>query len=167
MERKTLDDIYKSYMDDIYRYIISLCHDHYLSEDIMQETFYRAYLYLESFSGERVKPWLFRVAYNTFVDYTRKQKKVSPVDCSLFENQAGSRTLEDEVLGREQFKEIESIIKGLPENQRQAILLYDFSGLSYSEASEVMNVSINHFKILLFRARQRIREEGRSGVNGR
>ncbi|NLK52997.1 MAG: sigma-70 family RNA polymerase sigma factor, partial [Syntrophomonadaceae bacterium] len=75
MERKTLDDIYRFYMLDIYRYLYSLCHNHYLAEDLLQETFYRAYLHLEDCRGEKVKPWLFRVAYNAFIDVMRQQKR--------------------------------------------------------------------------------------------
>ena len=40
-----------------------------------------------------------------------------------------------------------------------AILLYDFHGMQYKEAADIMQVSVGHFKVLLFRARQKIREQ--------
>ncbi|MCE3199334.1 sigma factor [Paenibacillus sonchi] len=43
MEPNSLDELYQIYVQDIYAYLRSLCHDHYLAEDLMQETFYRAY----------------------------------------------------------------------------------------------------------------------------
>lgn len=73
MKRNSLDEIYQMYVMDIYRYLRSLCGDHHAAEDLMQETFYRAYLYLEDCKDEKIKPWLFRVAYNAFVDYKRKE----------------------------------------------------------------------------------------------
>lgn len=75
MKPNSLDELYQIYVQDIYAYLRSLCHDHYLAEDLMQETFYRAYLYLENCREDKIKPWLFRVAYNAFVDYTRKAKR--------------------------------------------------------------------------------------------
>lgn len=157
MKNKKLDEIYQLYMKDIYYYIFSLCKDSYLAEDIVQETFYRAYLYLEDCSENKIKPWLFRVAYNTLVDFKRKQKKSLIKDDSYFERINEAKSLEEEFLTHEQIREINEIVATIPENQRQAILLCDFNGLSYKEASVIMNVSLSHLKVLLFRARGKIR----------
>lgn len=59
---------------------------------------------------------------------------------------------------QEKLKEINYFIDRLPENQKQAILLCDFNGLSYKEASEIMNISLSYFKVLLFRARQKYKK---------
>lgn len=158
MKRKTIDDIYRSYIKDIYRYLLSLCHDHYLAEDMMQETFYRAYLYLEDCPEGKIKPWLFRVAHNAFVDFKRKDSRSQLKDGEFFKTISYSRTPEDELLAREQFEEIDAVIDCLPEKQRQAILLCDFYDMSYREAAEIMDISLAHFKVLVFRARQKIRQ---------
>ncbi|MFD2656343.1 sigma-70 family RNA polymerase sigma factor [Gracilibacillus thailandensis] len=71
----SIDQIYQKYFQDIYRFLLSLSHDHYTAEDIVQETFLRAYLYVEFYDNENVKTWLFTVAYRTFIDHYRKQKK--------------------------------------------------------------------------------------------
>ncbi|MNN99179.1 RNA polymerase sigma factor SigM [compost metagenome] len=49
----------------------------------------------------------------------------------------------------------------LPDNQRNALLLHDFHGLSYREASDIMDVGLSQYKILIFRARQKLREAER------
>lgn len=158
MKKKTIDDIYRSHMKDIYHYLLSLCRDHYLAEDIMQETFFRAYLYLENCPQGKIKPWLFRVAHNAFVDFKRKDRRSLVEDMDFFRNLTDSRTPEDELLLQERLQEIDMEIANLPENQRQAILLCDFYDLSYKEGAEIMDVRLEHFKVLLFRARQRIRQ---------
>ncbi|NJD03220.1 MAG: sigma-70 family RNA polymerase sigma factor [Ruminiclostridium sp.] len=158
MNRQTLDDIYRTHMQDIYRYLLSLCHNHHVAEDILQETFYRAYLHLEDCREERVKPWLFRVAHNVFVDFTRKQKRIHIREDAFFSDMTTGRTTEEEVMTREYIREVGGFIATLTENQRQAILLCDFHDLSYREASEIMGVGLNHIKILLFRARQSLRK---------
>lgn len=62
-----IEEIYKVYINDVYRYLFSLSRSHHVAEDLMQETFYRAYLYLEDYENQKVKSWLFKVAYHTFI----------------------------------------------------------------------------------------------------
>lgn len=157
MRRKTFDDYYTSYIQDIFRYLLSLCHDYHSAEDLVNETFYRAYLFLEDCREEKVKPWLFKVAYHAYIDFKRKHSRVLIKDSSFFERPGISKTPEELIVSKEQLQEIGQIIADLPENQKQAILLYDYHGFQYQEAAEIMQVNIGHFKVLLFRARQRIR----------
>ncbi len=157
MNKNTLDYIYKSYMNDIYRYLLSLCSEHHLAEDILQETFFRAYLYLEDCKEDKIKPWLFRVAYNAFIDYKRKSSRSIVKEVDFFRNITDYSTPEKELIKQEQLSDLKSSISGLPENYKQAVLLCDFHGLSYKEAAEVMGIGAGHFKILLYRARQKLR----------
>ena len=163
MKRKTFDDLYQSYIQDVFRYLLSLCHDYHLAEDLVNETFYRAYLFLDDCQEEKCKPWLFKVAYHAYIDFRRKNNRVLLKDRSYFEALKETETPEGSYIRQEQLHQIGEVIAGLPENQKQAILLYDFHGLPYKEAAEIMQVSMGHFKVLLFRARQKVREQ-RGGV---
>ncbi len=155
----SIDKIYQKYFQDIYRFLLSLCHDHYTAEDIVQETFLRAYLYLEFYDNENVKTWLFTVAYRSFIDYYRKQKKSVPKEGSFFHwiKDPGS-PLHEQLLLNEETKQVLQWIKELPKKQQHAIILHDLHGLPYKEAASVMNVKLSHYKVLLFRGRQALRE---------
>ncbi len=48
-----IEEIYKVYINDVYRYLFSLSRSHHLAEDLMQETFYRAFLYLEDYENQK------------------------------------------------------------------------------------------------------------------
>lgn len=159
MKPATLDAIYKSYFQDVYGYLFSLCPDHFLAEELVQETFFRAYLYLETCQADQVKPWLMKVAYNAFIDSQRKGQHFQTRDDTFFQQLTDFTTPEEDFIQREQFQEITQIIDSLPEKQKQAILLYDFRNLTYQEAAEQMHIRTGHFKVLLFRARQKIRQE--------
>lgn len=161
MKRNSLDEIYQLYVMDIYRYLRSLCGDHYAAEDLMQETFYRAYLYLEDCRDEKIKPWLFRVAYNAFVDYRRKEGRSTVQSEEFFIQLTHPDMTESMLLRQERWEEIWVSVAELPDKQRHALLLYDFHGLSYREASDIMNVGLSQYKILIFRARQKLREAER------
>lgn len=158
MKPQTLDEIYQRYVQDIYRYLRSLCQDHHAAEDLMQETFYRAYMYLEDCKDEKVKPWLFRVAYNAWVDYTRKEKRSVAQGEGYFRELAHPETTEGTLLRQERWEEMTVDVSLLPERQRHALLLHDWHGLSYREAADIMEVGLSQYKILIFRARQQLRE---------
>jgi RNA polymerase sigma-70 factor (ECF subfamily) len=153
--------MYQLYMKDVYCYLLSLCYDHHAAEDLMQETFYRAYLYLEDCKEEKVKPWLFRVAYNAFVNYKRKEHRSSVKEPDYFRHYSHSITPEEVVLRQERWSEMMRWLDTIPDKQRHALQLYDFGQLTYEEAAETMGVSLSHFKVLLFRARQRLRDTQR------
>ncbi|MBT2289831.1 sigma-70 family RNA polymerase sigma factor [Paenibacillus albidus] len=161
MKANSLDEVYQLYVTDIYRYLRFLCQDHHAAEDLMQETFYRAYLYLEDCREDKIKPWLFRVAYHVFVDYTRKESRSVVQGEAFFRTIAHPDKTEEILLRQEEWEQINLVVAGLPENQRHALLLHDFHGLTYREAAGILNVGLSQYKILIFRARQKLREAKR------
>nr|WP_286673018.1 sigma-70 family RNA polymerase sigma factor [Anaeromonas frigoriresistens] len=154
-----MDYIYKLYMNDIYSYLLSRCKNKHIAEDIMQETFYRAYMYFESCPEDNVKSWLFTVAHNAYVDYVRKNSKNDIREKEYFGNLSDDKSLEKEVIIQDELFKVREIIKTMKDKQRKAIILCDFKGLSYKEASQVMGVSLSYFKVLVFRARKIIRDK--------
>ena len=71
-----IDELYTEYFNDIYRFVFSLTKNKSLTEDIVQETFTRAYLNLDSFRNQPNKAWLFTVSRNIFYDHLRKNKRI-------------------------------------------------------------------------------------------
>ncbi|MRG86811.1 sigma-70 family RNA polymerase sigma factor [Salinibacillus xinjiangensis] len=154
---QSLDEIYQSYVHDVYRYLLSLSRDTYLAEDLVQETFFRAYLHIEELHEENLKPWLFRVAHNTFIDHHRKNKRNIVKDKQFFQQIKGKASTEHEALQNLEIWEITNLLNNLSEKQRHAVLLTDFHDLSYQDAATIMKISISHFKVVLFRGRQALR----------
>jgi len=146
-------------MNDIYSYLLSRCKNKHIAEDIMQETFYRAYMYFESCPTDNVKSWLFTVAHNAYVDYVRKNSKNDIREKEFFSNVSDNKSPEKEVIIKDELLKIREIIKAMKDKHRRAIILCDFKGLSYKESAEVMGVSLSHFKVLVFRARKIIRDK--------
>lgn len=163
MKENLLDYIFESHMADVYSYLLSICKDSYIAEEVMQETFFRAYLHFETCPVQETKYWLFRIAHNTYIDFRRKDRRSFAEEDEFFNNIADCKTTEDKVLAQEQLIEISYMLEKLPKNQKQAILLCDFNELSYKEAAEVIGVSLSHFKVLLFRGRQSIRKKVERG----
>ncbi|WP_334072848.1 MULTISPECIES: RNA polymerase sigma factor [Paenibacillus] len=159
MKKSSMDMIYREYKNDVYRYLFYLCRDHHNAEDLMQETFCRACGKLSDFEGKKTKAWLLRVARNAYIDRLRKESRTSSYENEFFYNVASEDTPEECLLSVESREELLKMLSLLPPNQQHAVLLYDVHGFTYQESADLMGVALSHFKILLYRARQRLRKE--------
>lgn len=154
-----LEEIYSLYMKDLYRYIYSLCKNKALTEDVVQETFYRAYFYLENYQDEKIKPWLFKVAYHTFIDFLRKEKRITYYDDlrnldSKLERQVNSA--EQEYLIKHDIANWFNHLEKLSFSKKNTILLRDYYHFSYQEIADLMGIPLSRVKIEIFRGRKEI-----------
>lgn len=156
---KTLDQCYEAYAPEIYRYIYSLCYNRELAEDIMQETFYKAYSQLESIQNEAIRSWLFRIAHNAFLDYIKKEKRSFPKELDFFQDQLKEASFEKQLLEKERFQEVLQAVDALPFQQKQALLLWSVHQLSYREIAAIIHLSESSVKSLIFRARAKLKKE--------
>ena len=62
--------------------IARLTTKYHTAEDLVQETFFRAHLHIEDYQSKTVKAWLFTVAYHSYIDHYRKQKRLSIVSAN-------------------------------------------------------------------------------------
>ena len=151
-----IDDIYKNYMYDLYRYLFSLSKNHHTAEDLVQETFYRTYLSLPEQNITNIKAWLFKVAYHTFIDDTRKNKKQIPNEEieRLKDKESSAWTPEDQVLQNEEYQQLIEMVYQLRPKHQHAVILCDLHELTYEEGAQIMELNINSFKSNLYRGRQ-------------
>ncbi len=159
-----IEEVFEEYLDDIYRYLFSLCKDHYLAEDLLQETFYRAFLNINFLNMDNIKPWLFKVSHNLLIDHFRKNKRNVLIDDDQLQLMKSSTNIEESILRDEMMKTILDVIRLLPLKQQTAILLCDFHDLSYEECAEIMGVSLASFKSSLHRGRRKVRQFKNSEV---
>lgn len=72
---KQIEKLYELYKQDIYFYLLSLTHNHTLSEDLLSETFVHAITSIERFEGKSsIKTWLFSISRNLWLQHLRKDK---------------------------------------------------------------------------------------------
>lgn len=145
----------------MYRYLYSLSASPQVAEDLLQDTFYKAYIYLESYDNERIKPWLFKVAYHAFIDWRRKERRSSPYDPAWMEQAVSSsrsaRSAEQEAIAREATESWLHLLGKLSINKRHVVLLRDHYQLSYQEIADITGISISSVKINIYRGREELR----------
>ena len=122
------------------------------AEDALQDVFVRAYSGLRSSHRElALRAWLFRVAHNRCIDELRRPPPPAPELLQLTERPAQDPAVELD--RRESLRRLITDVRRLPEQQRSALLMREMGGMSYTELSAALGVSVPAVKSLLVRAR--------------
>jgi RNA polymerase sigma-70 factor (ECF subfamily) len=138
------------------------------AEDLLQETFLRAFNAYDSFEpGTNLKAWLYRILMNTYISSYRKQKRSPQTvssdeveDFSLYRQiiSDGGRTPETQVLDSIPDEEVKRALEELPEQFRNAVLLADVEGFSYKEIADITDTSIGTVMSRLHRGRKALQK---------
>ena len=138
------------------------------AEDLLQETFLRAFGAYDSFEpGTNLKAWLYRILMNTYISSYRKQKRSPQTvssdeveDFSLYRHiiDDGGRTPEAEVLANIPDEEVKAALDELPEQFRLAVLLADVEGFAYKEIADITETSIGTVMSRLHRGRKALQK---------
>ncbi|MEJ7819714.1 MAG: sigma-70 family RNA polymerase sigma factor [Rubrobacteraceae bacterium] len=126
-------------------------------EDLVQETFLRAYDRLNTFNPEyRFKTWLLAIANNLGVDTLRRRREVIEFNPEVHAEYSGGP--DAQVLEVERARGVQEAIKGLPETYSVPLILRYNEEMSYAEISEVLDLTVPAVKSRLFRARNMLAE---------
>lgn len=153
---RQIEEIYKLYKNDIYKYLISLNHNPNLSEDLLSETFIRAIKAIHSFKGNSsIKTWLFSIARYTWFDYLRKNKKEIPMEdlINLYINE----NIEKETINKEVAARIMELL-GKEDKRSRDIVCMRINGYSYYEIANKHKISESSARVINFRTRKQIKE---------
>ncbi len=153
------DMIFAKYYKPIYYFVFKMIHNAEVAEDITQDTFVKVYKNLTKVDESlKFSPWIYKIAYNTFVDYKRKHK----VSFELLDNIHYENTNQDthhennpeeSMLNKELREKINRAFGKLNTRYRTALILRDYNKLSYKEVADVLELSEAAVKSLIHRAR--------------
>ena len=159
------------YNRKMYSVVYALVRSHEDARDLVQETFIRAYQNIRRFDEQyRFYTWLYRIAVNLCFTFL-KRRKHAPVSIESDDPEQGETELPDTRSApiaeqSERQRSIERSLALLPAEQRLAIELRTYQGMSYAEIAEVMHTSIGTVMSRLSRARDKLRESLREYVTG-
>jgi RNA polymerase sigma-70 factor (ECF subfamily) len=171
---RAFEELVERHRRRIYSLAYRMTSTHEDADDIMQETFVRAYMNLRRFDLARpFANWLYTIAANLCLDRQRRAQREKRVDWERIEDtsleSAPTPTLSPEraVQNGELRGELHSAISRLPARQRAALVLFEVEGLKITEVAELMQCSEGAVKSTLHRARRRLRDELRDYVEER
>lgn len=156
----------------IYHIVFKFVREKEATDDLVQETFMKAFAALETYRSEyKFSTWLYRIAANSAIDYLRRQKiKTLSIDNPI-ETADGRSEIEvadysyhpeRDMEDREKRLSIQEAIDSLPEKYRLVILYRHKEDRSYEEIAEALNIPIGTVKARIFRARELLKKKLRS-----
>jgi len=155
----------------IYRVALQILGDDQDAEDVLQETYIKAFHALPEFEGRSsLTTWLYRIVVNEALMMVRKRKPLalSVEENTPFDAEDESDEMEivdfcclpeGELLSSESRRFLEQAVQNLPETLRVVFVMRDIEKLSIQETAEALNLSENNVKTRLLRARLRLRQE--------
>ena len=169
-DKKAFGMLVEKYQRRLNRLLSRMVRDQSEIEDIVQDSFIKAYRAINNFRGDSAfYTWLYRIGINTaknhLVKLGKRPKAMNEVDIEEIENFEDApdlrnhETPESTMMSSEIVASVNQTIAALPNELREAISLREMDGLSYEEISDLMNCPIGTVRSRIFRAREVIAEK--------
>ena len=156
-----MEDIYRRHARTVYKFLLSLCGDADLAEELTQETFYQAIRSIDRFDGRcKLSVWLCQIAKHLWYQHLRKRKREVPLPDEPPELPIPSA--EEGLLEQEGRLELLRKIHALPEQQREVVYLRSFGGLTFREIGDVLGKTENWARVTFYRGKEQLRKGGTS-----
>lgn len=140
------------YQDRLFCYIMQLIGNRALADDIFQETFVKAIVTIRQgnyTASGKFGAWLLRIARNLIIDHFRQEKAEGVVSTDdgeidiLNRKELSDCTIEDDIIDIQIRDDVRALVRQLPPQQRQVLVMRFYKGLSFKEIADITNVSIN------------------------
>ncbi|WP_432662035.1 RNA polymerase sigma factor [Wukongibacter baidiensis] len=130
-------------------------HDAFIAEDIAQDAFAYIYVYRDRYNSRfSFKTYLFTIIRNRSIDYLRKKKELTLYDDSIV---TSKEDVEETIIKMDRASCLNRNIDKLKSDYKAVIHLIDYEGFSYNEAAKIMGKNMATIKILIYRARRKLK----------
>jgi RNA polymerase sigma-70 factor, ECF subfamily len=149
------EEVYFQFFDDVYLYVLSLCQNENLAEEITQETFFKALKSIDKFKGEcKMRVWLCQIAKNTYFSYSKKTKYITnePYKEKRIES------FEQRLLNSETKIEVHKALHSLEEPYKEVFSLRVFGELSFLHIAEIFGKTENWARVTFYRSKLKLKE---------
>lgn len=150
---RAFDMLLQRTQDALFTYILFVVHDNDTANDIFQETFVKAIMYLQKgryTPTGKFSAWMMRIAHNAIMDWYRLQQSrhiMEPNADNDLQNLSMASVLdtfrESELVNEQVLRDVRKMMEALPAPQREVVYMRFFQQLSFKEIAELTNVSIN------------------------
>ena len=159
-DRKAFDQVYERLRAPLYSFLVRLCANRELAEDLLQETWLRLARHAASLPNDtQLRPWLFTVARNLY----RSHRRWSLLDAERlrdwgFSQRAAAESPFEALAATAEQRAVERALASLPSAEREVLLLCGWSGFEPSEAAAILGLRADAVRQRLSRARAKLRE---------
>lgn len=152
-----MEQVYKQYFETVNKYLFCLTHDSDISEELTQETFYKAIKKIDTYRGEcKMAVWLCQIAKNLWYDYCRKNKRI--VNEDQMPEMISINTTEEQVILAEEKIWLYQKMQKLDKETREVIYLRITGELSFKEIATILNKTENWARVTFYRGKNKLKE---------
>ena len=153
------EELYKAQGKPVYRFLLALTGDEHQAEELLQETFYQAFLHIDRFEGRSsLYTWLCCIGKNAWLKECRRRSRYADTPYEELPLEDPALPPEEAMLRREQSRRVRRAVLGLEEVQREVFILHVFGGLKLKEIAALRGKSESWARVTYFRARKQIQE---------
>lgn len=157
-DKQAFGELYKLFLNRIYRFIYYLVGDEFSAEDITQNTFLKAWNSLPNYNIDRgtFQSYLYTIARNLVIDNQRRKKEVS-LEGEFGEGIASEDNVEKNISRDESMQKVRDALKDLPAMDRQLVVLRFFEDMHFDEISEVLGKKPGALRVRIHRILETLR----------
>ena len=153
-----IEKIYEEYFETVNKYLFCLTHNNDISEELTQETFYKAVKKINTYKGEcKISVWLCQIAKNLWYDECRKNKKVINTEENDLLNIEILDTIEEQVIANDEKMLLYKKMQLLDDKTREVMYLRITGELSFKEIGIIMNKTENWARVTFYRGKNQLK----------
>ena len=158
MTKREFEKIYQENFTLVYHYLLKLCQNRHLAEEITSETFFKAINGLDRFQGKcNLNSWLCQIAKNSYYSYLRKNKQLVELDSRL-ELMDTTIDIEKQMIESITSEEICQMVHNLEEPYKEVFELRIYQELSFKQIASAFGKTENWACVTYHRARKKLKE---------
>ena len=154
------EQLYNTYFNDVYLYILRLSGNEHLAEEITSETFFKAMKSIDSFRGDcDVRVWLCQIAKNSYYSHIKKTSRTEQVDeAELQEIPDLALSVADEYVRHDEIERIQKILHDVSEPYKEVFMWRVYAELSFKQIAQIFGKTENWACVTYHRARKMMKE---------
>ena len=150
-----IEKIYRIYFDDLYKFLLYLCKNKEIAQDICSEVFIKSMKSIEKIEDSKVKSYLFQVGKNTYYNYYKRNKKILLTE-SIEDFDLTLVSFEKDFLEKENLTKLDMAINNL-DNPYKDVVKLRLNELSFKEIGEIYHKNQNWACVVYHRAKEKLK----------
>ena len=164
------EQLYNTYFNDVYLYVLRLSGNEHIAEEMTSDTFFKAMRSINGFRGDcDVRVWLCQIAKNCYYSYTKKSNRTEYIDeAEMQEIPDPTPSVAEEYTRRDEIERMQKVLHDVSEPYKEVFLWRVYAQLSFKQIAGIFGKTENWACVTYHRARKMIKEglEGKNGENG-
>lgn len=153
------EELYKTQGKPVYRFLLSLTGDEHQAEELLQETFYQAFLHIDRFEGRSsLYTWLCQIGKNAWLKERKRRNRYADTPYEELTLADPALSPEEAMVRREYAQRLRRAVLAMEDPHREVFILHAYGGLKLKEIAALHQKSESWARVTYFRARKTIQE---------